>query len=156
MSVEPVTRGLLALTGSGSLERVPSGEILCNVVGAIFLLPLGLALGSFLELVADRLPRGESILWPPSHCRVCSHRLGPDELIPVISYLTQHGRCAACDTPIDRGVPVREALSGLALAVPWALVGCVAPAPALVGGVALLLVGWAVFGVSTIARPRPR
>lgn len=128
------------------------GEVVCNLAGAVFLLPLGLALGSFFELAVDRLPRGESILWPPSHCRACGHRLGPAELIPVVSYLTQHGRCAACGTPIDRGVPIREALSGLALAVPWALIGCAAPAAALAAGVAALLLGWGVFGVGAIAR----
>jgi prepilin signal peptidase PulO-like enzyme (type II secretory pathway) len=130
------------------------GEILCNLVGAIFLLPLGLALGSFFELVIDRLPRGESVLWPPSHCRVCSHRLGPGELIPVLSYLAQHGRCASCDTPIDRGIPVREALSGAALALPWAVAGCAAPAAALGIGIGALLLGWLGFGVVQISGRR--
>jgi prepilin signal peptidase PulO-like enzyme (type II secretory pathway) len=131
-----------------------TGEILCNLVGAVFLLPLGLALGSFFELVLDRLPKGESILWPPSHCRVCSHRLGPAELIPVLSYLAQRGRCASCDTPIDRGIPIREALSGAAVALPWAAIGCAAPAPALGAGAAALLLGWGAFGVRRFARRR--
>ena len=111
------------------------------------MLPLGLALGSFLELVADRLPRGESILRPPSHCRICSHRLTPGELIPVLSFLAQRGRCASCDTPIDPGIPIREAISGAALALPWALGGCVRPDVALGLGVLLLLGGWAVWFV---------
>lgn len=106
------------------------------------MLPLGMALGSFFELVLDRVPRGESLLWPPSHCRTCSHRLTPDELVPVISYLAQHGRCRACDTPIGRGVPIREALSGAALAVPWLLVGCQHPVFSLVSGIVLLLGLW--------------
>ncbi|HYM49483.1 MAG TPA: prepilin peptidase [Candidatus Limnocylindrales bacterium] len=125
-------------------------------MGAVFLLPLGLALGSFFELVTDRVPRGESILWPPSHCRVCSHRLSPGELIPVLSYLTQHGRCAACDTPIDRGVPIREALSGLALAVPWAVAGCAIPGAALAVGGGALLIGWLLFGLGSAGRIRSR
>ena len=132
-----------------------AGEVLCNLVGAVFLLPLGLALGSFLELVLDRLPRGESILWPPSHCQICSHRLGPGELIPVLSYLAQRGRCTGCDTPIDRGVPIREALTGAALALPWALIGCAAPAAALGIGAGALLLGWLAFGLRVVARNRP-
>ena len=128
-------------------------DILCNLLGAAFLLPLGMALGSFFEVVLDRVPRGESILWPPSHCRTCHRRLTADELIPVISYLVQRGRCRACDTPIGRGVPVREALSGLSLAVPWALVGCAHPVGALVGGLALLVVVWIVQGVRQARRP---
>ncbi len=122
-------------------------DILCNLLGAAFLLPLGMALGSFFELVLDRVPRRESILWPPSHCRTCHHRLTADELVPVISYLVQHGRCRACDTPIGRGVPIREALSGLALGVPWLLVGCAHPVFSLVAGVVLLIGIWIVRAV---------
>ena len=129
-------------------------DTLCNLLGAAFLLPLGLAFGSFFEVVSDRMPRGESILWPPSHCRACHRRLTADELIPVISYLVQHGRCRGCDTPIGRGVPIREALSGLSLAVPWALVGCAHPVGALVGGLALLVVVWIAQGVR-LARRSP-
>ena len=122
-------------------------DILCNLLGAAFLLPLGAALGSFFEVVLDRLPRGESLLWPPSHCRTCGHRLSADELVPVISYLAQRGRCRACDTPIGRGVPIREGLSGSALAVPWALAGCAQPGFALGTGIALLVAVWVVRGL---------
>lgn len=123
-------------------------DILCNLLGAAFLLPLGMALGSFIELVLDRVPRGESVLWPPSHCRTCAHRLSVDELIPILSYLAQHGRCRACDTPIGRGVPVREGISGLALAGPWALIGCADPVVALVSGILLLTLIWTVRGLT--------
>jgi leader peptidase (prepilin peptidase) / N-methyltransferase len=119
-------------------------DILCNLLGAAFLLPLGMALGSFLELVLDRVPRGESILWPPSHCRTCSHRLTADELVPVVSYLVQRGRCRNCDMPIGRGVPIREGLSGLALGLPWLFVGCAHPVASLTGGAILLIVIWVV------------
>ena len=122
-------------------------DILCNLLGAAFLLPLGMALGSFFEVVLDRVPRGESLLWPPSHCRTCGHRLTADELIPVVSYLAQRGRCRACDTPIGRGVPIREAASGLALAVPWAVTGCADPVPALSLGIGLLVAIWIGYGV---------
>ncbi len=122
-------------------------DIMCNLLGAAFLLPLGAALGSFFEVVLDRLRRGESLLWPPSYCRTCGRRLRVDELIPVISYLAQHGRCRACDAPIGRGVPIREALSGLGLALPWALVGCGHPGAALISGLALLLAIWIAQGV---------
>jgi len=123
-------------------------DILCNLLGAAFLLPLGMALGSFFEVVLDRLPRGESLLGPPSHCRTCKHRLTADELVPVISYVAQRGRCRACDTPIGRGVPIREALSGLALGLPWAIVGCAHPLVALGAGIVALLVIWIVRGLT--------
>jgi leader peptidase (prepilin peptidase)/N-methyltransferase len=126
-------------------------DILCNLLGAAFLLPLGMALGSFFEVALDRLPRGESLLWPPSHCRTCGHRLSADELIPVISYLAQRGRCRSCDTPIGRGVPIREALSGLALALPWAIAGCGHPVFALSTGIVLLAAIW-IAGAVILAR----
>lgn len=103
-----------------------------------------MAFGSFFELVLDRVPRGESILWPPSHCRTCSHRLTADELVPVISYLIQRGRCRHCDAPIGRGVPIREGLSGLALGLPWLIAGCAHPVASLISGVVLLLAIWVV------------
>ena len=128
-------------------------DILCNLLGAAFLLPLGMALGSFAEVVLDRIPRGESLLWPPSHCRTCNHRLTADELVPVISYLAQRGRCRACDTPIGRGVPIREALSGLALAVPWALTGCAHPVASLIVGIIVLVAIWIAQGVRQGRQP---
>jgi prepilin signal peptidase PulO-like enzyme (type II secretory pathway) len=127
-------------------------DIMCNLLGAAFLLPLGAALGSFFEVVLDRVPRGESLLWPPSHCRVCQRRLTADELVPVISYLVQRGRCRACDFPIGRGVPIREALSGLALSLPWAFAGCGHPIGALVTGLVLLVAIWLAQGIRQARR----
>ena len=127
-------------------------DIMCNLLGAAFLLPLGAALGSFFEVVLDRVPRGESLLWPPSHCRTCGRRLTADELVPVISYLAQRGRCRTCDTPIGRGVPIREALSGLALALPWAVGGCGQPIAALIAGLVVLVAIWITQGVRQARR----
>jgi prepilin signal peptidase PulO-like enzyme (type II secretory pathway) len=127
-------------------------DIMCNLLGAAFLLPLGAALGSFFEVVLDRVPRGESLLWPPSHCRVCRRRLTADELVPVISYLVQRGRCRACDSPIGRGVPIREALSGLALSLPWAFGGCDHPIAALIAGLVLLVSIWLAQGIRQARR----
>lgn len=63
---------------------------------------LGLAVGSFLNVCIDRLPRSESILNPPSHCQSCHHRLAATDLIPVFSYLRLHGRCRYCQAAIPR------------------------------------------------------
>ena len=63
---------------------------------------LGLAVGSFLNVCIDRLPRGESILSPPSHCEACHHKLGAKDLIPIFSYLWLKGRCRYCQAPIPR------------------------------------------------------
>jgi len=61
---------------------------------------LGLEVGSFLNVCIDRLPRGESILNPPSRCQVCHHRLEVKDLIPLFSYLQLRGRCRYCKASI--------------------------------------------------------
>ena len=57
----------------------------------LFYILAGLCTGSFLALCADRLPRGESLFFPASHCDACGHRLGFFDLIPLWSYLRLGG-----------------------------------------------------------------
>ena len=74
-------------------------------MGAFFIFVfalLGLAVGSFLNVCIDRLPRGESILNPPSHCQACQHHLAAKDLIPLFSYLWLHGRCRYCQASIPK------------------------------------------------------
>jgi leader peptidase (prepilin peptidase)/N-methyltransferase len=78
---------------------------------------LGLLLGSFLNVCIDRLPRNESIVYPPSHCAVCQHRLGVKDLIPVFSYLRLRGRCRYCQTSIPRKLFWVELATGLIFAL---------------------------------------
>ena len=87
-------------------------------MSVLFLL-LGLAAGSFLNLCIDRLPKEESILCPPSHCDICQHRLGPLDLIPLLSYLYLRGRCRYCGAPIHFRVPLVEAMTGLIFVLLW-------------------------------------
>jgi leader peptidase (prepilin peptidase)/N-methyltransferase len=68
----------------------------------IFVL-LGMVVASFLNVCCDRLPARESIImYPPSHCSACQHRLSAKDLIPVFSYLWLRGRCRYCQAPIPR------------------------------------------------------
>ncbi|WP_425060707.1 Type 4 prepilin-like proteins leader peptide-processing enzyme [Sporomusa carbonis] len=64
----------------------------------LFIFILGLIIGSFLNVCIYRLPQGKSIVTPPSHCFACGTRLKPGDLIPVISYIVQRGRCRYCGT----------------------------------------------------------
>ena len=80
---------------------------------AVLLGLVGLAVGSFLNVLIDRLPRQGSILFPPSHCEACGHRLSPWDLVPVLSYLLLRGRCRYCRASIPRRIPLVEALTGL-------------------------------------------
>ena len=76
---------------------------------------LGASIGSFANVVAYRLPLGQSLNNPPSRCPKCERRLTPLELIPIISWIALRGRCHSCKTPISPRYPIIETLFALAL-----------------------------------------
>lgn len=78
-----------------------------------FLGIVGLVIGSFLNVVIYRVPRGESLISPGSHCPACGCFLKPWELIPVVSFAIQRGRCRQCQTKIAWRYPLIEMLTGL-------------------------------------------
>jgi len=78
---------------------------------------LGLIIGSFLNVVAIRLPKGESIVYPPSHCLQCGRRLRAFDLIPVLSYLFLKGKCRYCRARISPAYPVGELVTAGAFAM---------------------------------------
>lgn len=73
---------------------------------------IGTVIGSFLNVCIYRLPRGESIATPPSHCPQCEKRLKPWDLIPIISFLIYRGHCRYCGYQISYQYPLIEALTG--------------------------------------------
>jgi leader peptidase (prepilin peptidase)/N-methyltransferase len=76
---------------------------------------MGLVIGSFLNVVIARLPRGESIVSPPSRCPRCKKRIQPWDNIPVLSYILLRGRCRSCKRAISWRYPLVELLSGVLL-----------------------------------------
>jgi leader peptidase (prepilin peptidase)/N-methyltransferase len=72
---------------------------------------LGLAIGSFLNVVIYRLPRGESLVSPPSRCPQCGYRLRWSDNIPVVSWLWLAGRCRQCRRTIPVQYPIVEAVT---------------------------------------------
>jgi len=60
----------------------------------------GLVIGSFLTVVVDRVPQGGSVVAPPSRCGSCGLRLGPLDLVPVVSWVALRGKCRQCRAPI--------------------------------------------------------
>lgn len=82
---------------------------------------MGCVVGSFLNVCIWRLPRGQSIVWPPSHCPHCDHRIGVRDNIPLLSYVLLRGSCRRCGATISPRYPAVEALTG-ALAVALFLV----------------------------------
>jgi leader peptidase (prepilin peptidase)/N-methyltransferase len=82
-----------------------------NAAAAAFALAPALAIGSFLNVVAVRVPARRSILRPPSSCGSCGHEIGWRDNIPVLSYLLLRGRCRHCDAPVSVVYPLVEATS---------------------------------------------
>ncbi len=70
---------------------------------------VGGSVGSFLNVCADRLPEGLSIMGPPSHCPGCERRLKPLEMVPVFSYMALRGRCRTCGSVIPKRTVLVEA-----------------------------------------------
>src|SRR3954462_4472742 len=90
---------------------MPMLAILCSALG-------GLLVGSFLNVVAWRLPRGESLAHPPSRCPTCGAPIKPYDNVPVVSWLLLRGRCRNCRTHISARYPLVE----LATALLWVFV----------------------------------
>ena len=72
---------------------------------------LGAAVGSFLNVVAYRLPRGESLVSPGSRCPSCDESIGIRDNVPVLSWLLLRGRCRRCGERISSRYPLVEALT---------------------------------------------
>ena len=83
-------------------------EILIGIMVFIF----GLVFGSFYNVVGYRLPNNMSIIFPGSHCPNCNHELKFYELIPVLSYIFQGGKCRKCKKKISVIYPFFELLTG--------------------------------------------
>jgi leader peptidase (prepilin peptidase)/N-methyltransferase len=77
----------------------------------------GLMVGSFLNVVIARLPRGESIVTPPSTCPKCRRLIPWRDNIPVVSYLLLNGKCRQCAAPISARYPLVEMATAIAFVV---------------------------------------
>lgn len=89
--------------------------VLFAVIGAVF--------GSFYNVVGLRIPKGESIVSPPSHCTSCQKRLTGFELIPVFSYLIQGGKCRSCKVKFSPIYMVTELITALLFAFAYIQLG---------------------------------
>ncbi|MDP1568878.1 MAG: prepilin peptidase [Vicinamibacterales bacterium] len=87
----------------------------------------GLIVGSFLNVCIHRLPRGQSLVHPPSTCPSCQRRLRWRDNVPVISWVLLRARCGQCGEPISARYPIVELTTG----VLFALVAAITPDPVL-------------------------
>lgn len=89
----------------------------------LYLFIIGLFFGSFYNVVALRISKNESILFPGSHCVNCNHRLSWYELIPVFSFIALKGKCKNCKIKISLQYPIVEILTGILFAFSYYLYG---------------------------------
>ena len=91
---------------------------------------LGLAIGSFLNVVIYRVPRGESIVRPGSHCPACEAQIAARDNVPVISWMVLRGRCRSCGAAISPRYLLIEVLTGVLFALTAARLGATGVLPA--------------------------
>jgi leader peptidase (prepilin peptidase)/N-methyltransferase len=113
---------------------------------------LGAAIGSFLNVVIHRVPRGVSVVRPPSSCASCSAHVRPYDNIPIVSWLVLRGRCRDCSAPFSIRYPLVELATGLAFAgiAAWQLSALLA-SPTLLDALSALLVTAALLYFAAIS-----
>lgn len=79
----------------------------------------GTVFGSFYNVVGYRLPKGESLVHPSSHCPNCGHKLRPYELVPILSFLFLGGKCSKCKQKISWFYTIFEFLTGVLFAISY-------------------------------------
>ena len=84
---------------------------------------IGTIFGSFYNVVGYRIPKGESILYPSSHCTKCNHELKAFELIPILSFIFLGGKCKKCKTKISMFYPLFELLTGIGFMLSYIIFG---------------------------------
>ncbi len=94
-----------------------SGDFVLNTIGALFLFAFGSSIGSFLNVVAYRVPLGRSVVSPGSACPRCGCEVPWYALIPVLGYLVVRGKCVQCKGHVSLRYPIVEAIVGALTAI---------------------------------------
>lgn len=90
------------------MDFVTITKILFSIIVFIF----GAVIGSFLNVLIFRLPKGENVVKVNSHCMSCNHRLSPLDLVPIFSWIFLGGKCRYCKAKISPQYPIVEAING--------------------------------------------
>ena len=106
----------------------------------IYLFVFGAILGSFYNVVGLRVPAGQSIVQPGSHCPNCQKQLRWTELIPIVSFLLQKGKCRSCQTTISPIYPFFEGLTAVLFTISPLLVGWSKELPMALALISLLVI----------------
>ncbi len=88
-------------------------DVFSNLIVSSFIFIFGAAIGSFLNVVIYRIPAHLSLLYPPSRCPICGHKLGKTENVPILGWLWLRGKCRHCKTPISPRYPIIETITAV-------------------------------------------
>lgn len=152
----------MQLMSAFSLPSLSLAESLAGPFLPLLVVVLGACVGSFLNVVAWRLPREESLLLPPSHCPRCGARLAWFENVPLLGWMLIRGRCRHCKRPVSLRYPLVELLcAGLWLAAlltrPTGMGNAAPPLLLLLAG--WLLISWllplALIDIDRLWMPEP-
>ncbi|WP_024787950.1 MULTISPECIES: prepilin peptidase [unclassified Lebetimonas] len=94
-----------------------------NLIIYITIFVIGICIGSFLNVVIYRVPKGKNIAYPPSHCPKCGEKLKPWHNIPIISYFLLKGKCAYCSEKISLRYPIIELMTGILAIIIYKKIG---------------------------------
>ena len=111
----------------------------------MFVFLFGLAVGSFLNVLAYRIPEEKEVARGRSHCRGCLKELAWHELIPLVSFVLLRGKCRTCRSPIPVQYPLVELVTGILFLFTWKVFGA---SPFLLSAVFAML--YALFGLCVL------
>ncbi len=133
---------------------MPAQELLQNLL-TIFFLVFGSLLGSFCNVVILRMSSRTSVIFPPSACPKCNHRLHAGDLLPVLSWLMLRGKCRYCQAPISWQYPVVEASIAIILAASFRQAGLSLAFIALASKAVIWFVATVIFIRREVLEPGP-
>lgn len=133
---------------------MPANELLQNLL-ALFFLVFGSLLGSFCNVVILRMSSKTSVIFPPSSCPKCGHRLHAIDLLPIFSWLSLRGKCRYCQVAISWQYPVVELCIALLLAGSYLSVGLNLKFIALAGKAVIWFVATVIFIRREVLEPGP-
>ena len=102
------------------MNNIPT---MLQIIAYIVIFLYGIIIGSFLNVVVVRIPRGESIVKVRSHCENCGYQLKWYDLIPIFSYLFLGGKCRKCKAKISAQHLVMEVLNGMLYVITFLIAG---------------------------------
>lgn len=88
-----------------------------ELVMTLWIFLFGSIIGSFLNVCIYRIPKEESIAFPPSHCGNCNEQLKGKDLFPIFSWIYLKGKCRYCGVTVSKQYPIIEALTGILFSI---------------------------------------